>query len=161
MSFKIYSETWRILPKQLHLEDLTALIIMLFICTVCLCWVELLIYSCIIMAFDRIIKSQSISLSLCWNIFSHKRLNSSFKDLEHRFPFLNARWFCRLLLNSQLLVQVSKREYLLSLNYLPAPFRNMHFFHFWHHCRFSSSTLYRRAWSLCPWGKDCSNYIYL
>lgn len=94
---------------------------MLFICTVCLCWVELLIFSCIIMSFNRTIKSQSISLSVCRNIFSHKRLNSSFKeDLEHSFPFFNVRWFCRLLFNSQLLVQVSKREWLLSLNYHPS-----------------------------------------
>lgn len=75
VSSKIYSETWRVLPKQLHRGDF---IVMLFICTTCLCWVELLIVSRIIVALDEIMKSESISLLLCRNICNHRRLHSSF-----------------------------------------------------------------------------------
>ena len=150
---------------------------MLFICTMCLCWVELIISSCIIMVLDGIIKSQAVSLSLCRNLLNHRRLNSSFSgDLEHSFPFL---WFAvwrsihwatlarasynfpflnvlrswRLLFNSKFHIQLWKREWLLFLSYLPTLCKNMHFFHFWYHCKFSSSILHGRAWSLCAWRK--------
>lgn len=109
VAFKMYPETWRVLPKQLHLGDLTALLTQaIYLYNACLLsWVANIWLYHHDSRWDQE-KPVHFSISMQEHIQSQK-IECIFKeDLGRAFPFLNAMWFCRLLCNSQLLIQVSE-----------------------------------------------------